>query len=255
VPTLLETQEALRCNLIGEDRGAVIAMLTAEHPPERLDIYRNTCMTTLTKALRLNFPAVQRLVGEEFFAASAARFIAANPPEAAYLDRYGAAFPEFLQRFPPAAALVYLSDVARLEWAVSGALHAADAEPLDCTRLAALALAEHAALCFAPHPSVALLRATHPVDAIWRAVLARDDAALATLDLAAGPVHLLIARGAEGVVVERMQPPAWQFTAALCASEPLQTALDDASFDATPVLAGLLSAGRFVDFHLGSRAS
>ena len=31
----------------------------------------------------------------------------------------------------PAAALAYLADVARLEWAVSRAIHAADREPLD----------------------------------------------------------------------------------------------------------------------------
>ena len=45
-------------------------------------------------------------------------------------------FPEFLARFPPAASLAYIADVARLEWAVNRALHAPDAAPLDVARLA-----------------------------------------------------------------------------------------------------------------------
>jgi len=38
-----------------------------------------------------------------------------------------------------------------------------------------------------PHPSVALVAADHPVDAIWRAVLSQDDAAMAAINLTTGP--------------------------------------------------------------------
>ena len=46
----------------------------------RLDIYRNNVTSNLTGTLRLTFPAVERLVGAEFFAATAAHFIRATPP-------------------------------------------------------------------------------------------------------------------------------------------------------------------------------
>jgi hypothetical protein len=46
---------------------------------ERLDIYRNTFLLTLTKALRLCFPVVQKLVGDEFFEGAAQVFIAGQP--------------------------------------------------------------------------------------------------------------------------------------------------------------------------------
>ena len=47
---------------------------------------------------------------------------------------------------------------------------------------------------FVVDPSVSLLRVNYPVDAIWRGVLAGDDAALAAVDLASGPVAMLVQR-------------------------------------------------------------
>ena len=102
----------MRRDLVGDDDATVAATLgDALAPADRLSIYRNTSRTALTNALRLNFPAVQRLVGEDFFAAAADTFITREPPHAAWLDLYGESFPEFLQSFEPAASLTYLPDV------------------------------------------------------------------------------------------------------------------------------------------------
>src|SRR5215470_5774758 len=136
VPTLLEVETAMRCGLLDNDNTTVVATLSDTLAPvDRLSIYRNTSRTALTNALRLNFPAVQRLVGEDFFEAAADTFITREPPQTAWLDLYGETFPEFLQRFEPAAVLIFLPDVARLERAVCRALHAVDAEPLDYSQI------------------------------------------------------------------------------------------------------------------------
>jgi hypothetical protein len=283
MPTLLDVQRAMCAALIDRDDGAFIEMLADGVPEDRLDIYRNTFVAAATRALRLSFPAVHRLVGGDFFAGAAAAFIAQEPPREACLDHYGAAFPDFLHGFPPAAALGYLADVARLEWAVSRALHAPDAAPLDLMRLHALQPGDQNRVCFAPHPSVALLRLDHPADAVWRGVLGGDDAALAAVDPASGPVHLLVERGAAGVEVSRLTAAAWRFAAALCAGRPLADILAEfseadgeaeqsveADGGGTPPLqeapagpwsggvpppsavrlADHLAAGRFVDFRL-----
>ena len=42
-------------------------------PADRVGIYRNTARIGMTEALRLSFPAVERLVGADFFAMAAAR--------------------------------------------------------------------------------------------------------------------------------------------------------------------------------------
>ena len=107
MPTLLEVQTAMRCSLLGSGDAAVAPTLgDALTPADRLSVYRNTSRTALTNALRLNFPAVQRLVGKDFFAAAADAFISHNPPNTAWLDLYGDGFPEFLQSFEPATGLI-----------------------------------------------------------------------------------------------------------------------------------------------------
>ena len=52
--------------------------------------------------------------------------------------------------------------------------------------------------------AVALLCVDYPADTIWRSVLDGDDAALATVDLDAGPVRLLVERGTAGIEVSRL---------------------------------------------------
>src|SRR5262249_7867346 len=155
-------------------------------------------------ALRLSFPAVQKLVGVDFFECAARVFAHERPPVTVFLDEYGSDFPDFLECFAPAASLVYLPDVARLEWAVTRALHAPDIAPLDPARLAEIPSSDHDRVRFVPHPSVSLIESAYPVDAIWRAVLAQDDAALAAIDLATGTVRGLVERVARGVEVTRI---------------------------------------------------
>jgi len=257
-PSLLELQRALRASLVvHDDRGISAHVVDAGmSPAERLDVYRNTFASVLTTALRLSYPAVHRLVGAEFFEGTARIFIEAHPPKSACLDDYGEKFADFLSDFEPAASLAYLTEVARLEWAVNRALHASDVEPLDPRRLAALAEAERARVRFAPHPSVSLIRADYPVDTIWRAVLEQDDAALAAIDLAAGPVWLLAQRLASGIDVRRISESAWRFTATLFAGRPLAAALDEApDTEASALLADHLAAGRFIDFRLNETSA
>jgi hypothetical protein len=265
VPTLLELQHAMRASLVDSNDGPAAAMLAEGVPADRLNIYRNTFVTGVTKALRLSYPAVYRLVGNDFFEGAAGLFISQHPPRAAYLDEYGADFPQFLRGFQPAASLKYLADVARLEWAVNRAIHAADMEPLDLARLEALPPEDQVRVCFVPHPSITLLCAEYPVDVIWRAVLGGDDAALAAIDLNAGPVCLLVERCATGVEVSRLDDAAWRFAVALCEARPLAEVFAACTGPALPReegragrgheawLAEHLAAGRFTDFGLAPR--
>ena len=103
------------------------------------------------------------------------------------------------------------SDVARLERAVGRALHASDAGAAGDSRAwPSIDASDRARVRFAPHPSVGLLSSPYPVDAIWRAVLARDDAAQwRPSNSSAGAVHLLIERREDEVAVTRLSKPRW----------------------------------------------
>jgi len=254
MPSLRDVQRAMRRSLLqdaGEDALADIVS-AGLLPRQRLSIYRNTMLGTLANALRLSFPAVHRLVGGDFFEGAAQVFARGQPPRSPDLNAYGAEFPGFLQHFEPAATLAYMADVARLEWAVNGALHAPDASALDPSTLAGVAPGDHDRACFVAHPSISLLHSTFPVDTIWRAVLQHDDAAMAAIDLQE-PVYLLVERRVDELDVMRLDEGAWHFAAALLGGQPLGVALGLAhGVDAPALLAHHLLAGRCVAFHVST---
>ncbi len=259
MPALLEFQRAMQRAILGpeiHDEAAIRAWVGRdEEAGWRLAVYRDTARSTLGNALALSFPAVRRLVGEEFFSGAQA-FIDLEPPLSGCLNDYGAGFAAFLARFvgehAPDAALDYLADVATLEWAVNRALHAPDRPALDLGRLAALDAAAMASVRLIPHPSLSLLFVDHPVDLIWRAVLDQDDAALAAVELCSGPLCLLVERADQPVLIQRVAAPAARFTQRLFAGAPLHAALEPEAGQAQhAVLADHLARGRIVDFELG----
>lgn len=213
----------------------------------RLGVYRNNVFGNLTAALRLIYPAVNRLVGEAFFAAAAARFIPEDPPASPDLHEYGAGFAAFLADYPPAAGLAYLADIARLEWAVCRAIHADPAPPLDP---AALAGREDAV--FTMHPTLTLLETAGPARAIWEAVLGPDDAAndaandaaLAAIDPAAPGETLAVLAPDGALLVRALAPAEAALATALAAGASLSAALTVVpSEDAAASFAALLAEG------------
>jgi len=128
----------------------VIAALAA-HPA--FAIYRNGVMKGAVDALAANYPAVGRLVGAEWLRAAACEFVRGSPPRSPLLVEYGAAFPDFLSAFEPAADLPYLADVARLDRMWTEAHVAASASPLEATALAALSEERLSDTGLDPHPA------------------------------------------------------------------------------------------------------
>ena len=156
--SLLDLQRDFRAALLAGDGPPPPEVLGGPVPAAaRMGIYRNNVIGNLTGVLRLTYPAILRLVGADFFTAAAARFIAAAPPASADLYEYGAEFPDFLGAFAPAGGLVYLADVARLEWAVNRALHAPSVPALDAETLLGVPEEQQAEVRLIAHPSLSLL--------------------------------------------------------------------------------------------------
>jgi hypothetical protein len=248
-PSLAELQQAVRRSLHGTaDDAARWVLPDGLAPQARLSIYRNTATAVLANAIRLAFPAVQRLVGAECFEGAAGLFVRAMPPSGAWLDEYGSAFPAFLEQLPEIASVTYLADVARLEWRVNAVLHAPELPTLDLARLAPLGDDALGALSLQPHPAVQLLRCEFPADAIWRAVLEQDDRALHAIRFNEGPVHLLVQRTSEGVDVARLGDGTFRIATALFAGEPIREALSRTPDpEAHALLAALLARGCFAE--------
>ena len=134
--SLAETQDDFSDALRKPEHKApdVLAACNAGSPSRRFDIYRNNVVVGMIEGLRSTFPAIERLVGEAFFKATAKAYLGHEPPTSPLLFRYGKTFGDFLDGFPPAAPVPYLGDVARLEWARLDAYHAAD-EGADIDRM------------------------------------------------------------------------------------------------------------------------
>src|SRR5437660_10582566 len=115
-------------------------------------------MAGLVKPLSSRFPAVENIVGQEFFAAMARVFIVEQPPRSPLLATYGDEFAAFIAAFEPARELPYLADVARLEAARTRSYHAADATPVDPGQLATLDTDAIGGIRIDMHPSTAIVR-------------------------------------------------------------------------------------------------
>lgn len=153
-------------------------------PAQRFAVYRNNVMASLIDALAATFPAVEQLVGRDFFRAMAQVFVQAHPPRSPLLVDYGQAFPTFIADFPPAAELTYLPDLARLELAYVAAFHAADAEPVGASTWQTL-LARPDDLTttrFRFQPSLRLIRSEHAIVSLWAAHQADADRSLDSID-------------------------------------------------------------------------
>ena len=215
------------------------------NPARRFSVYRNNVVAGLVKALASRFPAIERIVGEEFFAAMARAFVAACPPRSAVLASYGEGFADFIAAFEPACDLVYLADVARIEAARTRAYHAADATPMSAGEFAALDVNAIAGLRVTLHPSAEIVRSAYPIVTIW--AMNSGEQALSPIDDWCGE-DALVARPHLDVEVRLLPEGGAAFLLALAEQRALGEAADVAlaecpEFDLTRNLAGLIGWG------------
>lgn len=218
----------------------------------RLGVYRNNVATSLVGVLADTCPVVAQLVGDEFFAAMARRYIREDPPASPVMTDYGDGFAAWIARFAPAAALPYLPDMARLERARVRAFHAADATPAAPVQLAR-ALADPLTL---PHrrlrlaPSVSVVISDHAVVSLWaahqREGRERDDA-IGRVDLAR-PEAAIVLRDTDDVLVLPIAPAEARLVARCQGGRALGAALASTpGADLTAALALLLRHGAVID--------
>jgi len=134
----------------------------------RFGVYRNNVFSGLANVLGSRFPAVRRLVGDEFFNGLARQFVAHHPPRSPALIAYGGDFAGYIGALPECSDVPYLADVADIEWQLHRCAHAADSVLLGAGDIAGLSLhADALTFCFAT--SSAVLLSQYPAYTIWRA--------------------------------------------------------------------------------------
>lgn len=211
-------------------------------------IYRNTVIKGCIDALQANYPTVTRLVGEEWFRAAAAVHVRAEPPADSRLVLYGAGFPDFLAQFPPAADLVYLADVARIDRFWTESHCAADAQPLAPDFVAGLAPEAMAGALLQPHPAARWhWFEDRPIYTLWR--MNREGLDLPE-DLPWVGEGVLVTRPLAAVEWTPLSAGGCAFLQACNAGLPLAEAANaaleaQADIDFSSLMASLLRAGAF----------
>jgi len=251
MPSLPELQRQFAAAVLADPPATPPFALAGDaNAAERIGIYRNAILANYRSALRQSYPVVLRLVGAPFFDAAVDAFVRAHPSTSGDLGDYGDAFGDFLAGYPHAAALAYLPDVARLEWAIDEAKRAADAEASAADVLAALGRVATERLPVARlvlAPSCRLLASPFPILRVWQANQAADED-VEPVSLDAGAEHLLVRRVGDEVVVATIAPAEHAFLGALAHGEGIGAAIDaaralDAAFDLGAVLHTHLATG------------
>jgi hypothetical protein len=211
-------------------------------------IYRNTVIKGCIDALQANFPAVVRLVGDEWFRAAAAIHVRAEPPRGPVMLDYGTGFARFLETFEPAAELPYLPNVARLDRFWTEAHVAADSEVLAPAAVATLAPDQLQRASLQLHPAARWQTFDdQPIFTLWQRnrECTTDDAEIEWRGEAA-----LITRPDGAVEARCIDAGACAFldacaSGATLADAALAALAADDSIDLTRLMANLLDAGAF----------
>ncbi len=215
---------------------------------KRFNVYRNNVVASLCEALGDTYPAIKKLLGDEYFTALARAYVSQHPPECPVLIWFGGSFAEFIAAFPPLKPYPYLADVARLEWVWVQAYHAADAQVLDPTELGAIAPELLGGLGFVQHPAAAVVKSDWPIWDLFR-VNRYDEEEQSEVDLS-NSQSVLVTRPDFDVEVHLLAPAGDVFAASLFAGEKLDSAANSAlqmsdDFNLSDCLSVFLSSGAF----------
>jgi hypothetical protein len=222
--------------------------------PRRFAVYRNNLIAGLVDVVAGAFPAVKRIVGDDFFNAMASTYVRTEPPTSPVLLEYGNGFVDFIAGFEPAASLPYLADVARIERAWREAYHTAEAVSVGPAGLAGIAEGDLPVVTFSLHPSLRIVRSAYPALTIWR--MNTRDEPIVPVDLGAGGEDTLIVRPAAAVDVRHLPAGGATFIETLADGGTLSEAAEraaesDEGFDLSANIAGLIDAGAVVGYSIG----
>jgi hypothetical protein len=271
VPSLRELQRGLMHVLLDGESAREAPLNAAQWisalgiaPAHALSVYAGNARTHFTDSLLLSYPAIRRLVGEDYFLQAAHGFHTGHPSLSGDLQPAGTRFAQYLSQLHRDDEYRYLGDVARLEWLVQETLLAADHDPLDLAKLGLVAPTAYDDLRFHLHPAARLFASEFPCLAIWEANV-DGDAEPQLIDLGAGPDRLLLLRHGGELKFHRLSRGEQAFLQSMQAGERFAAAVENGArrseidaahgplapageFDAAAALQRFVIAGIIVDF-------
>lgn len=220
---------------------------------DRLSVYRNNIVGSLTDVMIESFPCIKALVGEDFLTLMARSFVLDSPPDAGCLNFYGRGFAEFIETFPPAKDLPYLADMARLEIAWNDSYYAKDQAAFTIQDLANIKPDDLSNFPLKLCDHIKLLDSNYPIKALWDYCKHdhNTDQAIAAPDISDGGGHLMLYRENFRVHIKEITQAEYIFLDSFNQNASLGEALEKASkkdqhFDIAIFLETFLSLETFL---------
>jgi len=207
---MLKSMQRNWLNNICDGHNTVPTDLHGEHSAARFEIYRSSWQANMGNAMADTYPVIKKLLGVDFFQAMAQCYIEKNHSRYGDIHLYGEYFANFIREFEPARELIYLPEVARLEWMVHQVFHAADVDNIDIYRLASFSMSQLETSTIKLHPGLRLLQSNFPVHDIWRVNQSNFNQHV-VINLDIGSVNLLVFRKDLNVVLLPLSLIDYQF--------------------------------------------
>ena len=167
----LEFANALRYQNNGEHCNIVSDHFTDE---QRIQVYRNNFVISLSEVLAATYPLTKMLVGEECFQQIARQHVLNYPPTSGDVSGYGEHFEQTIQAFPAVIeAAPYLCEVAMYEWKKDSLMRRVSESHVDLHPLAVLADVppeQQGALVFHLKDSITLINSNYTIIALEQAI-------------------------------------------------------------------------------------
>lgn len=219
-----------------------------------LGVYRNSIFGSLTRSLELIYPVCSRLVGEQFFTATARVYINQYPSVSPDLGEYGHAFSEFLSQFEPAAQLPYLPDLARLEWYWHRVFNGEPTPALDYQGLGKIPQEQWGDIIFELPKNSVLLKSIYPIHRIWQ-VNQPEYSGDETVHLDEGESYIFLWRDNYNMRIDLPTVAEWQLLQAFQTQNKLEIiceklATAEPSIDVASLLPLFVQRGWIVNFSI-----
>jgi hypothetical protein len=167
----LESLQRLFAESLETEQRPVLAELRTDTALQntRIDLYRNNVRSHRRDALASAYPVLRALVGETYFGTLSQAYAREHPSQSGDLNCFGAALPDFVERYEIDPRYRYFADLTRLEWSLHVAHYAADAATLTQQEWTAIRPDDLLDARLAIHPACALVASRYAIADIWSA--------------------------------------------------------------------------------------
>ncbi len=188
-------------------------------PVERLELYHRQYWYRLLDSIAEDFPNLLVLLGRDTFWSLMEAYLEATPSTSFNLRRLGAGLADFVARHPALVPNpVHAEELARIEYALSLAFEAGEADPVS-----AEALGNHA-IALQPHIQLLALRTN--ADTLWRRAEHDRPVGKLTVPRDVPNRFVVVYRHDLDLYVERIPRAAFEILRAIGATRSLERAMD-----------------------------